>query len=384
MGGRTERAMIALLAITVLASACKSDDPTTPVVAVPTEASAARAAPKTDAKVAFGLELGPGNLTITPDDAFITSLHQFYAPPRVLAEILDRGKRGTLLDYPRPGEGVMPNMAAVLGIRSDTAGILYILDNGNAAMAPPKIVVWDSNNDRLVRTISLASVVVPMSFVNDLAFDYKRNQLYLSDPADGQRAALIVVDLASGQARRVLEGDKSVIAEPISLVVEGHTPRRRMRDGSVEPVRMGVDGIGIDYDHEWVYFGPLQGTSMYRIRAPDLANPAMGQSLGGAVEFYAHKPPSDGIALDEAGNIYLGDLPGNAIGVITTDRSYRQLVQGAEYKWMDDFEFSPDGWLYVVSTQLHLSPELNAGVREAMPPFQVFRMRPLARGRQGY
>ena len=339
-----------------------------------------------EVEIAAELDRGPGNLTITPDGRRVTSLHQAYAPVRVLAELSGSGSGTTLLNYPDLGEGEIPvGLTAILGIRSDTAGVLYMLDNGSSGLAPSKLLLWDSNTDQLLGNISLESVTEPNSFVNDLAFDYARNQVYISDPAGGDNAAIVVVDLATGQARRVLRADPSVIADPaVTFSVEGITPTRRLPDGTLVQPRLGVDGIVIDYDREWVYYGALHGTTLYRIPAASLADPAAAAQLPTLVESYATKPPSDGMAIDSEDNIYLGDLPHNAFGVITPDRQYRELGRSAEYKWVDDFEFDAEGRLHFVTTQLHRSPDLNAGQRAGVPPFRIFRFDPLAEGRQGY
>jgi sugar lactone lactonase YvrE len=331
---------------------------------------------------AAAIDQGPGNLTITPDGRQIVSLHQYYTPVRVFAELQGAQE---LLRYPAEGEGALPTgLVSVLGVRSDTAGVLHILDNGNTGKAPPKLVLWDSRANRHVRTIDLKAVTDTNSFINDLAFDYRRNHVYVSDPAGGPNAAIIAVNMATGEARRLLTGHASVVPEQIEFAVEGMVPTRKLPDGTLVKPKIGVDGIGIDYANEWVYYGPLHGRTMYRVRAEDLASAAMGaEQLAGRVERYASKPPSDGIVLDEAGNIYLGDLPNNAYGVIGTNRQYRELARGPELKWVDDFEFAPDGSLYVVTTQLHRSPTLNAGKRAVDGPFKIFRTQPLAPGRQG-
>jgi hypothetical protein len=88
------------------------------------------------------------------------------------------------------------------------------------------------------------------------------------------------------------------------------------------------------------------------------------------------------MVLDRAGNLYLGDLTRNALGVIGRDRRYRELAAGLP--WVDDLEFGPDGALYVVTTQLERAPELNAEVDASRAPWVIYRVQPLAPGRQGY
>ena len=331
----------------------------------------------------LGMPQSPGNLTILPNGRQIVSMQAYFTPQRVLAEVRPSGE---LVNFPAGGEGQLPGMPAVLGIRSDTAGLLYILDNGSNSKAPPKLVLWDTRTNRLVRTIPLKSAADTNSQLNDFAFDPKRQKLYMSDPAGGSNGGLVVVDLKTGTARRALSGVRGVINEDTLLTVEGHVATKKLPNGTLQHVKIGLDGIAIDYNKEWVYLGPFMAHSLYRVRADDLANASLSaEQLASRVERYATKPFSDGITIDRAGNVYMGDIEGNGIGVVTAaDRQYHVIAQGPQYKWIDDFEFAPDGYVYTIASQLHLSPALNAGKREPVLPFQMFRFRPLAPGRQGY
>jgi sugar lactone lactonase YvrE len=350
-------------------------------VAAQATAQAAPAAPTP----AVSLAIGPGNLTILPDGRRVLSLHQWFLPPKPVMEL---DAQGRLVDFPRPGDQPLPVLATVLGIKSDTAGTLYILDNGIQGKVTPKVVVYDAPRGRLVRTIPLpVGVTDTNSFINDVAIDARRGRLYLSDPAGGINAALIVVNLADGTARRVLHGHESVRAADTAWTVLGKPLLSRVptgpEAGTLRHPPVGVDGIAIDYNHEYVYLAPFDGRTMYRVRAADLAAATTDTAgLAARVERYATKPPSDGMVLDRAGNLYLGDLTRNALGVIGPDRRYRELAAGLP--WVDDFEFAPDGTLYIVTTQLERSPQLNAEVDASRTPFVIYRMRPLAPGRQGY
>jgi sugar lactone lactonase YvrE len=120
---------------------------------------------------------------------------------------------------------------------------------------------------------------------------------------------------------------------------------------------------------------------MYRIRTADLTNAELtSEQLGQRTERYSDKPICDGISLDDAGNIYISDLQASAIGVIDRNGRYRKLVTDPRISWPESFSFGPDGFLYFVASQLHLSAPLNEGTNKARPPFYVFRMKALAPG----
>jgi sugar lactone lactonase YvrE len=148
----------------------------------------------------------------------------------------------------------------------------------------------------------------------------------------------------------------------------------------VEEPKLGLDPIVIDPANEWVYYGSIHGTSVYRVRAADLLDESFSpDALGERVERYGEKAPCDGISIDDAGNIYITDLENNAIGVTAPDGSYRVLARDNERLiWPDGFSYGPDGYFYVTATQLQRSAVFNAGEETSETPFLVLRFRPLA------
>ena len=332
------------------------------------------------------LDKGPGNITVTPQGKIVLSLHQFFTPQwRVVA----LGENGEMSPFPNSllasgGKCVMA-LDSVLGLQSDSRGVVWMLDNGMRNGAVPKLLGWDTRSDQLARIIHLPPpVTVTNSFVNDLAIDEHNNAIYIADPARGDEAALIVVDLSTGLSRRLLQGHKSVVAEDIELEIEGKAVQTKQQDGSLINARVGINPIALDRDSLWLYYGPMHGTSMYRVKARDLLNPLLSEHvLAARVERYSAKPICDGISIDNAGNIYVTDVVNNAIGMIDITRRYRILVKDARLSWPDAFSFGPDGKLYTVANQLHKTPALNAGEMEAIPPYFIFRITPPAQGQPG-
>ncbi|MGF1502406.1 MAG: L-dopachrome tautomerase-related protein [Paracoccaceae bacterium] len=320
-------------------------------------------------------DTGPGNVTVTPEGRIIVSMHQFYAPEVRVYEV---GPEGARAPFPTPdwagplGEDGI-GFSSVLGLRASVEGVVWMLDNGLADGVPARLVGWDTRADTLVDTIEIpASASVEGSFHNDLALDAERPLAYIADLA----GALVVVDLETGAARRVLDGHASTAADDVDMVVHG----RRLTAPDGTPHRVAVNPITISADNAWVYYGAMHGLTVWRVPTAALADADLGaDALAARVERYGAKPPSDGITVDDAGHVYITDTGGNAVGVTAPDGSYRPLVVDPRLEWPDGMSAAPDGWIYVTVNRLNDVAFLNGGeTLEPIGPYVLARFRPLA------
>lgn len=331
---------------------------------------------ETSLNVVAELTKGPGNITITPTGQVIVSLHQFYNHDMRVARVNANGQLSPF--------AAAANVNSVLGVQADANGVVWLLDNAMRNGDTRRLVGWHGSEARLVADIHLASVTTDKSFLNDLAVDPISETVYIADPAGGADAAIIVVDVAKGVARRVLERHPSVTPEDIDLVIDGTPVRIRASDGSEIRPRVGINPIAIDKNGEWLYYGPMHGRSMYRVRTADLRNVELTpKDLSKRVERWSDKPICDGISIDNDDNLYLGDLANNAIGVIGPDRKYRMLIADPRLSWVDAFSFGHDGFLYTVANQLHRSAVLNGGESATQPPYLILKFKPLSEGITG-
>jgi sugar lactone lactonase YvrE len=293
----------------------------------------------------------PGNVAVSSTGRVFMSNHHFYG---VDSRIVELKKDGSIVDY--PNTEFNQNLNPVLGVVIDEQGILWMLETASAD-GVGRLIGWDTQQNSLYKTISLTASVLPSnSFLNDLAVDRKHETVYITDPAGGSNAALIVVDLTSGTARRVLDGSVYTRPEDVDTVINGNT----LSIGG-QPIRIGVDSLTIDPNNEWVYFGALSGEKLYRVHTQYLLDAKLSANmLRSKVEFYANKPISDGITIDNGGNIYVTDISHNAVGYIDTDRQYHILYQDDDkFSWSDGFSTTADGKLLVTVNKLHQSPAVN-------------------------
>ncbi|MEJ2214689.1 MAG: hypothetical protein P8Y20_11680, partial [Gammaproteobacteria bacterium] len=102
-------------------------------------------------EVVATLDSAPGNVTLGRDGQIYLSLHQFHNPEMRVAELIE----GQLVPFPTGPEAGLLAFEAVLGIQRDTEDRIWMLDNGSQNARLPKLVAWDTRNDRLDRVIYL-------------------------------------------------------------------------------------------------------------------------------------------------------------------------------------------------------------------------------------
>jgi len=362
---------------------------------VPTARAQQPAKPPVQAEIVAELPQAVGNITFTPDKRVIFSHHPFYAPDIRVAELDPDGKSFKPFpdagwNTPRPGTDRY--LDSVLGLRGDENGIIWLMDMGQRTPLTPKIVGWDSKRNRLHRIYYIpAPVSLPESQHNDFVVDLKNRKFYIADEGigpggDGSKAALVIVDMDTGAARRVLQGHASTLPEDRPITVDGKELTVPGKDGKPSVIKVGADGIAADKAYRWLYYAPLNGTSVYRLRIADLNDERLSDAeLGGKVERYAAKPNNGGFSLDGAGNLYLTEVEARAVGVIPADgRQYRRFAVHDAMHWPDGVSYSPDGFMYVSAAQLAQAAVFNDGKGSNKPPYYIFRFKPLAPGRIGH
>jgi sugar lactone lactonase YvrE len=332
---------------------------------------------------------GPGGMTITPDGSYIISCHQFFAPE---IKVMRLNEDGIWEPFPNremnTGEGNAPLVFdSVLGVECDKEGIVWMLDNGRRSEKQPKLIAWNTKKKKLHRVIPITEdALVETSFLDDLALDPEEPFIYLADPAGGDDAALIVVDLVTGLSRRVLHGDHAVRSEQIGLQLEGKTLGVRRPDGRwVQPLS-GVNPITVDKKGRYLFFGPMNSQILYKVETEDLRNPdLLEQELVGRLKrVTGQKPIASSMSIDSKGNIYFADIQRQAITFISVaDQRLHSLVTDPRILWPDGLCFGADGKLHFFASQLNRAAIFNEGKDQSHPPFWVFKIKALSSGAVG-
>jgi sugar lactone lactonase YvrE len=273
----------------------------------------------------------------------------------------------------------------VQSVVADGRGSVWVLDPAAPAQSVvipngPKLVRIDLATNRVAQVISFdQSVAIPGSYLNDVRFSTDRRFAFITD--SGQRGALVVVELASGKARRVLDGHPSTQPEKgVQVDIDGKP--LRYPDG--RKVWFAADSIALGADG-YLYWKALTGNTLYRIPAASLTSKGLaGEDVAGDVQPYGQTGPTDGFWIFErkgkpAGNALFVTLPEtSSIGVRDLAQGasgkMRTVIQDPRLRWPDTFSQGPDGSLYVTTSRIQDSAFFKKDAPPALPT-QLWRLK---------
>lgn len=328
-----------------------------------------------------------GSITFTNSGDLVYSHHPFFSP-EIRVVKFDKKTNTTTpfpnLEWNTPRETDDNYLSNVLGIRNDENGVIWMIDMAQRNNVTPKIVGWNTKTDKLERIYYLPESSVPsISQPNDMVVDTKNGYLIIADEGignggDGSKAAFIIVDMKTGKTRRVLEGTRTTKPENTPTVINGKHLAVNGKD-----LLIGNDGITADANFEYIYYGPLNGTKIYRIKTVDLVNKAFtDEDLDSKIETYSEKPNNGGMSIDKDGNIYLTALESNSVAVVSAnDKMVKTMVQHKNKVWPDGVSYNHvDGYMYVSAAQVNKGAIFNDGKDQSTKPFYIFRFKPIVKG----
>ena len=220
---------------------------------------------------------------------------------------------------------------------------------------------WNKPGDPASHFVCVQSVVV----------DTRAGKAFITESAKG---AIIVVDLKTGKARRLLDGHPSTQPErEVKLVVDGKT---LIDQQTKSPPQIAADGIALDAGGGYLYYHALTGHTLYRINTRDLTNEKLSErDLESKVENVGDTPAPDGMLEGKDGGVYLTDIEGGA--VVHWDpltKNIEPVIADQHLLWPDTLSWGPKGELYVTASQIENMPRFNNGVSAQTEPYQLWKI----------
>jgi sugar lactone lactonase YvrE len=291
---------------------------------------------------------------------------------------LGEWKDGKVVAYPneawnawKQGDDPAKAFVAVNAIRMGPDGDLWVLDKGAPGLgeAPlpngPKLVQIDIAKNEIRKVYPLGAATNDKSFIDD--FRFNGGKVYLTDAG---QPGLIVLDLASGKLRRVLDGHWSTIAQR-PLTGQG----RVLRDDKGKLLAIHADQLEVSPDGKIFYYQPCTGP-LYSIETQWLDDEnASDAERARHVKLFAPTVATGGTAIAADGTIYSSDTDALRILKIAPDGTTTTLVQDPRLVWVDAMWIDDEGGLWIPAAQMNRTPAMNGGESSTVKfPTTIYRL----------
>ncbi len=269
----------------------------------------------------------------------------------------------------KPGDDPAKAFVRVNALRVGPEGALWVVDVGAPGIGNPKlphgpkIVKIDVATGKVARVYDLDGATNAKSFIDDVRFHGP-----LAYVTDAGSPGVIVLDLASGAARRVLDGDPSMTAQR-PMTAEDHV----LRGPDGKPVRIHADQLEVSPDGKFFYYQPASGP-LSRITTRYLDDPKLdSKQLAKHVTTFAKTPSTGGTAIDADGTIYVSDVDHHRVLAIKADGSRAIVIEDPRLLWVDAMWIDDAGYLYMPAAQLDRMAPFNDGVSKVKFPISIYK-----------
>ena len=265
----------------------------------------------------------------------------------------------------RLGDSIRPDQfVCVQSVVADDSGRLWVVDPMNPFFkgvlgGGGRVHLFDAERKQHLRTYTIPiGVIGPNSYLNDIRISRTGDYAYLTDSGEG---GIVVLNLATGQSKRMLHGHRTTQASRRSFTANGHTFSNVVHS----------DGIALDQTTQTLYYMPLMSDSLYAILAPALIYSRSDAGLETAMKTIGRTGPADGLWIDSTGQVIVSALEQNAILKISPTGQLRTLVQDStRLLWPDSFTENKRGELFFTTAQIHLPPAQRG-------PYRIYKLRKL-------
>lgn len=236
----------------------------------------------------------------------------------------------------------------------DDKDFLWVLDPANPRLegvvpGAAKLVKIDLKTDTVIQKYYFDDkVALKGSYLNDVRIDTKNDFAFLTDSAMG---GIVVLNLKTGESRRLLANHPSVKAEDITLSFNGI--KWLYPDGSKPKVNS--DGIALSPDGVYLYYRPLVGRHLYRIKTEYLVNPDFTiEETADAVELVGRIGAVDGMMFGPNGKLYISSIENNAIKTFDpVTKRMKTIVRDSRIVWPNSLAYGTDGFIYFSTSRIN-------------------------------
>merc|ERR1712179_287670 len=234
-------------------------------------------------------------------------------------------------------------------------GLMWLPDNERqfrvrGSACSPKLIIMDLKTGRIVHRYNFPANVVPRSgsFLNDIALNVANKDDKFAYMTDSDLGRLVVYSLKADKSWLVTHSSMRADLAGATFSFLNPPARLRISDNNINGIAVSPSVIGSKY----IYYSPLTSLKLFRLDTSAANNENTESVEDHVVEIGTKNSQTDGLAMDNKGNLYLQEITGNAVTVWPTSGPWRQgrLVQSnTSLIWADTLAVDQEGWLWATT-----------------------------------
>jgi sugar lactone lactonase YvrE len=267
------------------------------------------------------LQYPPGNVAASADGRIFFNYHPFAQAQRFEPATLFELRDGKPQAF--PNADYQKSLQGVFGLTVDKQNRLWLIEP--AGLDHQQTILRGIDLAKNEEMFQFKFPPKTLGFAQDLRVSPDGTTIYLADTGlfKFTSPSIIKFDIAS-KTFETLIGDTPE-TRPQDWVIRTPFGPHKLGYGLVT-FSVGVDGIEVSPDGEWLYFGSMSHDTLYRLslKSKDAKPEAIGK-----------KPLSDGITLDPQGRALITDIENGGIARMDASGKLETLVKNSKIVWAD-------------------------------------------------
>lgn len=329
-----------------------------------------------DVEVLAEMDMPLGNVTSSRDGRIFFNTHPFTQSHRFKDVFLFELVNGK--PQPFPDAASQNDLKFVFGMTVDAQNWLWLTSPATLDRDKTRLIAYDLQTNKKIIDHEFEPGVA--RFAQDLRVAPDGKTIFFADTGAFRftPASIVVVDVATWRAREVLAHDPST--QPQNWIIATRSGPHRVGYGLLS-FQVGVDGIALSKDGEWLYYATMSHDTLYRVKTSYLLDAGLSAlDLAKHVEKIGKKPLSDGIEVAPDGSVLLTDVEHGSIVRVDEAGKLETLVRLGSVVWADGVNVTAKGDVLFTDSSIpsYIDQLLRPPSRDKLDagkPYRLYRFR---------
>lgn len=296
------------------------------------------------------LNYPPGNIAVGLNGHIYFNYHPLIRPTRFVGATVFEWENGNI--KPFPSREMQSKFQGSFGLTVDKQNRLWLIEPATFDFRHTRIWAFDLKTKETVYFYEFPEGLA--QYAEDIRVTGDGKYILLPNPGIFRftSSKLLVFSVDDHSVRTAIDGDASVQPENwVMQTTEGKS--YRLMYGLLN-FAVGIDGIEISDDQQWLYIASMTHSHLYRVPLADVLNENLIPSeVALKIEDLGKKPMSDGITIDKSGNVIITDVEHGGLTSFDPDtKKVTTLVRSKEIRWADGVAAGPDSSLYFTDSSI--------------------------------